>query len=124
MQKVNCSTDPRRAFKKIVMKSLGERDYASQETMYHLMSLKLYSSSFKVIPVSLNGSRRVCDISFVEEGEPCTNDSLLDVYANREQYNSSSEVLSMNFFQFTTTYNVVNTKLTKLPDKNISNIFS
>ena len=98
MQKVDCSTDPRRAIKKIVMKSLGERDYASQETMHHLMSLKLHSSSFKVVPVSLNGSRRVRDISCVEEGEPCTNYSLLDVYANREQYNSSSEVLSMNFF--------------------------
>ena len=97
MQKVDCSTDPCRAIKKIVMKSLGERDYVSQETMHHLMSVKLHSSSFKVVPVSLNGSRRVRDLSSVEEGEPCTNYSLLDVYANREQYNSSSEISSMNF---------------------------
>jgi len=41
------------------MKTLGERDYAAQETMHHLLSLKLHSSSFNVIPVSLNGSRRV-----------------------------------------------------------------
>ncbi len=50
-----------RAIKKVVMKSLGERDYAAQETMHHLLSLKLHSSSFKVMPVSLNGSRRVRD---------------------------------------------------------------
>ena len=41
------------------MKTLGEQDYAAQETMHHLLSLKLHSSSFTVIPVSLNGSRRV-----------------------------------------------------------------
>ena len=50
------NSNPHRAFKKIVMKTLGERDYAAQETMHHLLSLKLHSSSFTVIPVSLNGS--------------------------------------------------------------------
>ena len=40
--------------------TLGERGYAAQETMHHLMSLKLHSLSFKVIPVSLNGSRTGC----------------------------------------------------------------
>ena len=123
MQNVDNSTDPRKAIKKVVMKSLGERDYAAQETMHHLMSLKLHSSSFKVIPVSLNGSRRVRDISCVEEGEPCTDYSLLDVYANREQYDTSPEVLSMNFVQFATTYKVVNNKLTKLPENVIPRIF-
>ena len=71
------------------MKSLGERDYAAQETMHHLLSLKLHSSSYKVMPVSLNGSRRVHDTAAIEEGESCTDYSLLDVYANREQYESS-----------------------------------
>ncbi len=51
------------------MKSLGERDYAAQETMHNLFSLKLHSSSFKVIPVSLNGSRRVHETACIEEGE-------------------------------------------------------
>ena len=37
--------------------------------------------------VSLNGSRKVRDTT--EEGESCTDYSLLDVYANREQYKSS-----------------------------------
>ena len=49
MQNVDSNTDPHRAIKKVVMKSLGERDYAAQETMHHLLSLKLHSSSFKVM---------------------------------------------------------------------------
>ena len=80
------------------MKSLGERDYAAQETMHHLLSLKLHSSSFKVMPVSLNGSRRVRDTAIIEEGESCPVYSLLDVYANREQYESSPNVINMSFF--------------------------
>ena len=123
MQNVDNSTDPRRAIKKVVMKSLCERDYAAQETMHHLLSLKLHSSSFKVMPVSLNGSRRVCDTESIEDGEPCTDYSLLDVYANREQYESSQETVNMNFVQFVTTYKVVNNELTKLPENVIPRIF-
>ena len=48
VQNVNSNTDPCRAIKKVVMKSLSERDYAAQETMDHLLSLKLHSSSYKV----------------------------------------------------------------------------
>ena len=73
MQNVDSSTDSRRVIKKVVMKSLGERDYAAQETIHHLLSLKLHSSSFKVLPVSLNGSRKVRDTASIEEGESCTS---------------------------------------------------
>ena len=73
VQNVDSSTDPRRVIKKVVKKSLGERDYAAQETIHHLLSLKLHSSSFKVLPVSLNGSRRVRDTASIEEGESCTD---------------------------------------------------
>ena len=103
MRNIDNSTDSRRAIKKVVMKSLGERDYSAQEIAHHLMPLKLHSSLFKVIPVSLNGSRRVRDISCVSEGDSCTDYSLLDVYANREQYSTSLEVINMNFVQFATT---------------------
>ena len=123
VQNVDSNTDPRRVIKKVVMKSLGERDYAAQETMHHLLSLKLHSSSFKVMPVSLNGSRRVRDTASIEEGESCTDYSLLDVYANREQYDSSQDIINMNFVQFATTYKVVNNELTKLPENVIPRIF-
>ena len=123
VQNVDSNTDPRRVIKKVVMKSLGERDYAAQETMHHLLSVKLHSSSFKVMPVSLNGSRRVRDTASIDEGECCTDYSLLDVYANREQYDSSQNIINMNFVQFTTTYKVVNNELTKLPENVIPQIF-
>lgn len=57
VQSVDNASNPHKAIKKVVMKSLGERAYASQETMHHLLSMKMHSSSFNVIPVSLNGSR-------------------------------------------------------------------
>ena len=97
MQKVDVNTDPQRAMRKIIMKTLGERDYAAQETMHHLFSLKLHSSSFTVIPVSLTGSRRLRLNSENQESDICTGNSLLDLYANRDQYDNFSEVLNMNF---------------------------
>ena len=60
------------------------------------------------MPVSLNGSRRVRDTASIDEGESCTDYSLLDMYANCEQYDSSQNIINMNFVQFATTYKVVN----------------
>ena len=80
------------------MTILGKRDYAAQETMIHLLSLKLHSSSFKVIPVGLNGPRRICDNASIEDGDSCTDNSLLHVHANREQYDRSRHIImNMNF---------------------------
>jgi ATP-dependent DNA helicase PIF1 len=91
--------------------------------MHHLLSLKLHSSSFKVMPISLNGSRRVRDNASIEEGGSCTDYSLLDVYANRHEYDNSKNILNMNFVQFATTYKVVNNELTKLPENVVPRIF-
>ena len=53
---------PQKAMKKVIMKTVGQRDFSAQETMHLLLSLKLYSTTFTVLPVSLNGSRRVKSI--------------------------------------------------------------
>ena len=58
----------------------------------------------EVMPVSLNGFRRLCDTLCVEEGESCTDNSLLDVYANRHQYDSSNDMININFVQFVSKY--------------------
>ena len=106
---VNASSNPQKAIKKVVMKSLGERDYPAQETMHHLLSLKSHSSSFNVMLVSLNGSRKVrIKVSESDIDTSCTSKSLLDVYANRQQYD--------NFVQFATTFKVNSGQLEKLPD--------
>ena len=121
MSNVPCNSNPHKAIKKVVMKTIGERDYAAQETMHHLLSLKLHSSSFNVMPVSLNGSRRIN--TSTTEADVCSNNSLLDVYANRAQYNNAKDTAELNFVQFATQFKVVNNKLTRLPDNVVPRIF-
>ena len=124
IQNLATDTDPQKAMRKIIMKTLGERDYAAQETMHHLNSLKLHSSSFNVIPVSLNGSRRIrINSKFQDQDGICTDKSLLDVYANREHYNDQADILSLNFVEFATRYKVVNKKLQRQADNIIPRIF-
>ena len=62
----NLHTSPTKLIKKVIMKSLGQRDFSAQETMHHLLSLKLVSSSFNVIPVSLNGSHKIKKVQLME----------------------------------------------------------
>jgi len=59
METSTSQSSVKQALNKIIMKSLGQRDFAAQETMHHLLSLKLVSSSFKVVTVILEGSRKV-----------------------------------------------------------------
>lgn len=79
------NSDAQKALKKIAMRTLGQRDFSAQETMHLLLSLKLYSTTFNVLPVSLYGSRRV-NPNQHSASAPCTKDSLLDLYAKRLQY--------------------------------------
>ena len=122
VQSADQNSDPHKAIKKVIMKTLGERDYAAQETMHHLLSSKLHSSSFNVVPVSLNGSRRLLTSS-LEAATSCTSSSPLDNYANRDQYSNSQQTMNLNFLQFATKYKVVNRKLTELPENSIPRIF-
>lgn len=122
VQSADQNSDPHKAIKKVIMKTLGERDYAAQETTHHLLSSKLHSSSFNVVPVSLNGSRRLLTSS-LEAATSCTSSSPLDNYANRDQYSNSQQTMNLNFLQFATKYKVVNRKLTELPENSIPRIF-
>lgn len=106
----------------MIMKSLGQRDFSAQETMHHLMSLKMVSSSFNVVPVSLDGSRRVSTRCF--GGSLITNDSLLDAYANREKYvKTIPDIIELNFIDFASKYKLVNKKLTSQPENTIPRVF-
>ena len=42
MKSVDDGTDPNKAMKKVMMKTLGGRDFSAQEIMHLLLSLKLY----------------------------------------------------------------------------------
>lgn len=96
----NCNSEssPTKLIKKVIMKSLGQRDFSAQETMHHLLSLKLVSSSFNVVPISLDSS---CKIKANAANEDvATNNSLLDVYANRTIYAESIPNIMTEFYYF------------------------
>ena len=116
------SSNPTKLIKKVIMKSLGQRDFSAQETMHHLMSLKLVRSSFNVIPISLDGSRRIKTNTF--DGSITTNDSLLDVYANCEKYAETiPDIVTLNFIDFASKYKLVNKKLITQPQNTIPRVF-
>lgn len=118
----NNNSNPTKVMKKVIMKSLGQRDFSARETMHHLMSLKLVSSSFNVVPVSLNGSRRI-NTNSTDEGI-ATNDSLLDVYAKREKYcNTIPNITMLNFIDFASKFRLVNKKVTSQPLNTIPRVF-
>ena len=78
------------------MKSLGQRDFSAQDTMNHLLPLKLLSPSFNVVSISLDGSHKIKTNS--AERNVGTNDSLLDVYAKCAMYiESIPDITILNF---------------------------
>ena len=91
--------------------------------MHHLFSLKLHSSSFNVIPVNLNGSGKLKVNPKDQESGICTENSLLDAYANREQYDNLPETLNLNFQDFATKYKIMNNKLDKQSENVVPRIF-
>ena len=119
--------DAHKAIKKVVMKTLDERDYAAQETMHHLLSVKLHSSSFNVIPGSLNGSRRVCINFSGDHRDSSTNNSLIiiDIYAYHEQYDRSPIIANLTLFSLQQNLNLncewkVNTTSSQCNSKDVS----
>ena len=114
----NTNVQRNTVIKKIMMKCLGERDFSAQETMHHLMSLKLHSSSFNVVPISLDGSRTLCQLN--EDGK-ITKDSLVDTYSKRAQL--SNNLIQMNFVQFITNFKVVKGELLNQAQNFVPRIF-
>ena len=107
----DCKLDPQKAMKKIIMKTVGQRDFSAQETMHLLLSLKIYSTTFTVLPVSLDGSRRIKS-NVTNTSVPCTDDSLLDIYAKRGKFqNDFPDVHNLNFAEFVANFKIVKGKL-------------
>ena len=113
MQTSSSESCVRQALNKVIMKSLGQRDFSAQETMHHLLSLTLVSSTFKVVSVSLDGSRKVN--SQVEgNNDQITCNSLLDFYANRHMFRDlDQDMMHMTFDQFATKYRTCAGKIVK-----------
>lgn len=106
------------------MKTLGQRDkFSAQETMHHLLSLNLLNSSFNVVPISLNGSRRL-NIT-TQPDYIATTDSLLDAYAERNKYQGivPCDLRNSNFLQFAMKYHLANRKLVDQPDNVVRRVY-
>jgi hypothetical protein len=122
LKNVKPDSDPQKAMKKVLIRTFGDRDFSAQETMHLLLSLKLHSTSFQVLPVNLNGSRRV-EVNVVDT-ELCTKNSLLDVYANRIKFkNVFPDIMSVNLVDFATNFTVKKNSLGKQTCNVVPRIF-
>lgn len=95
----DCKLDQQKAMKKVIMKTVAQRDFSAQETMHLLLPLKLYSTTFTVLPVS-------------NTSLPHTDDSLLDIYAKRGKFqNDFPNIHNLNFAEFVAKFKLVKGKL-------------
>ena len=106
VSKADESSDTKALMRKLMMKAAGERDMGIQEVMHHILSLKLFSSSFNVITLSLDGSRK-CKL---DNGILIREQSTLDHYAQRTTF--SAQLIDLNLVQFVSNYAVVKESLT------------
>ena len=69
------------AVQKLLINTVGERDYSAQETCHLLLQLPMFKASRDFIILSLDGSRAVED--HLEEGQCATALSIIDHYMER-----------------------------------------
>ncbi len=72
---------PIKAVQKLLINTVGERDYSAQETCHLLLELPMYTASRDFIIVSVDGTRMVQD--HLDEQQPATVASPLDHYLGR-----------------------------------------
>ncbi len=88
-----------KAVQKLLINSVGERDYSAQETCHLLLQLPMFRASRDFIVLSLDGSRAVEDQ--LQEGQPATAPSILDHYIRRP---TTSQFRDMTILHFTQKY--------------------
>ena len=70
--------NPLKVVQKLMISSVGERDYSAQETCHLLLQLPMFMASRDFVILSLDSSRQLEDQ--LEQGERVTVDSQLDHY--------------------------------------------
>ena len=85
----------------------NEDYYSAQEIMHHLPPLKLTSRSFNVVPINLNGPRRV-KVNRAD-ADITTHDSILGTNSKCQKY--VSDIMEMNVISFAKNFKVANDKL-------------
>lgn len=83
-RQLTTSSDTATTFRRCMIQSVGERDFSAQETAHLLLSLPLYSCTYKFVTLSLEGSRQVSTDS--DSNKLATHASTLDTYSKRYRY--------------------------------------
>ena len=86
-----------KAVQKLLINSVGERDYSAQETCHLLLQLPMFRASQDFIVLSLDGSRAVED--HLDEDQPATALSALDHYIGRPFTPQFNEMTLLHFVQ-------------------------
>ena len=86
-----------KAIQKLLINSVGERDYSAQETCHILLQLPMFKASRDFIVLSLDGSRAVED--HLEEHSRATKLSILDHYCVRPTTPSFNDITLLSFAQ-------------------------
>ena len=86
---------------KILINSVGERDYSTQETCHLLLQLPMYHASRDFVILSLDGSREVDNK--LDEGKVVTIDSYLDHYS---AHPATADFQDLTILQFVERYRI------------------
>ena len=82
---------------KLLVNSVGERDFSAQETCHLLLQLPLVKSTRDYTVLSLDGCRQVQQGQLHETSSVATVPSILDYYI-QWPYNSSFEDMTLIYF--------------------------
>lgn len=91
------TTSSIKAVQKLLINSVGERDYSAQETCHLLLQLPMFRASRDFIVLSLDGSRAVED--HLTDDQPATALSTLDYYVTRPNSLPFHDMTLLHFTQ-------------------------
>ena len=99
MKSLKDDGNPLKVVQKLMISSIGERDFSAQETCLLLLQLLMYRAFRDFAVLSLDGSRQLDDN--LNEAENVTVDSLLDYYCARP---ATSLFEGMTLLEFAQSY--------------------
>ena len=86
------------AVQKLLMNSVGERDYSAQETCHLLLQLPMFNASREFVVLSLDGSRMVeQNFHRLLDEQPATTLTILDHYMQRPSNSAFNDITLLDF---------------------------
>lgn len=95
VQQLTDSDKSLKVVQKLLINSVGERDYSAQETCHLLLQLPLYIASRDFVILSVDGTRVVEDR--LDEDKPATSLSIVDHYKNRPRTPEFDDITLLDF---------------------------